>query len=116
MEYYALWISYVIVAVSKQQKSSSKCVEDAKAYRAGLGPQENVRCFEKLQFIGSADPYELGEGDEVPSSTTRGPLPLITSGIILLSPWFFNNFWKSIPTPDVFLSLTYRYNLKHGNN
>ena len=45
--------------MSKQPKSSSKRVQDAKAYREGLGPQENARYFEKLQFIGGADPYEL---------------------------------------------------------
>lgn len=45
--------------MSKQQKSSSKRVQDAKAYREGLGPQEKARYFEKLRFIGGADPYEL---------------------------------------------------------
>ena len=45
--------------MSKQPKSSSKRVQDAKAYREGLIPQENVRYFEKLRFIGGADPYEL---------------------------------------------------------
>ncbi|CAI5696237.1 unnamed protein product [Oreochromis niloticus] len=43
----------------KPQKSSSKCVIDAKAYREGLGPQERPRYLEKLRFIGGADPYEL---------------------------------------------------------
>ena len=43
----------------KPQKSSSKCVIDAKAYREGLGPQERARYLEKLRFIGGADPYKL---------------------------------------------------------
>lgn len=54
------------VAMSKQPKSSSKRVQDAKAYREGLGPQEKARYFEKLRFIGGADPYELA-----PSSWIR---------------------------------------------
>lgn len=43
----------------KPQKSSSKCIIDAKAYREGLGPQERARYLEKLRFTGGADPYEL---------------------------------------------------------
>ncbi len=46
--------------MSKQHKSSSKRVQDAKAYGGGLGPQEKARYFEKLRFIGgAADHYDL---------------------------------------------------------
>ena len=47
------------VAMSKRPKWSSKRVQDPKAYREGLGPQEKGRYFEKLGFIGGADPYQL---------------------------------------------------------
>ena len=41
--------------MSKQPKSSSNRVQDAKALREGLGPQEKAQYFEKLRFIGGAD-------------------------------------------------------------
>ena len=47
------------LAMSKRPKSSSTRIQDPKAYREGLGPQENGRYLEKLGFIGGADPYQL---------------------------------------------------------
>ncbi|XP_026113864.1 uncharacterized protein LOC113092475 [Carassius auratus] len=53
--------------MSNKPKSSTKRAQDGpKAYREGLGPQEKARYFEKLRFIGGADPYELA-----PSSWIR---------------------------------------------
>ena len=45
--------------MSKRPKRSPKRVQDPKAYREGLGPQENRRYVEKIGFIGGADPYQL---------------------------------------------------------
>lgn len=62
--------------MSKVHKSLSKQTEEAEECREGLGLQEKARYFEKLQFIGGKESYELA-----PTSWTHDDpaiLPSIT--------------------------------------